>query len=723
MSSLTEEQKKRIEENRLKALNRLKAAGVNIPHSSTPVRPSPASGGPSKGIFSPLNHSVNNNPTRPDVKSPVSSANNSRDYKNPKTWFTSSQSSQTNATSSKNAFSNERTNSDKSQTNWPSAVSSPRAITGTCWLSAPDRFSVKVGYKSDLIDYFKSIPGKNYDVKNTVWSFPLSQYECFRKGLDKFKPDVTIGAIPNYVLRIFRNPEKKYSEMNIDLSRIEPKLLDSLYAFQRDGVKYQWEQEIITHLPKVPTVRIHVFTSSKDEVINPLVVIISYDLMSRMEALLLSYKFGVIIMDESHLLKNAKSARAKSGSKLIENAKRCILLSGTPALSRPMELYNQLRAISPKWVGMKDFGVRYCNGHQGRFGWDFSGCSNMEELNLVLREKFLIRRLKSDVLTQLPAKIRKVVLLPSEMVKKDTSAMNALSQRLSSEDLKGCEKRSCLLTYFSETGKCKLTAINAFHPKILCFCVGKDEELGKKQFFMVTKTLNQIQVKSTDRTKPKAFACEYPSGRTLCASQNYVSDLLEIGSKFLIFAHHTDVLDAISELLEEKKTYYIRIDGGVSSDERKDVCDQFQFDDKFRVAVLSITAASTGLTLTAANLVVFAELFWNPGILCQAEDRAHRIGQESSVVVQYLIAKGTADDYLWPLVEKKLNILNQAGLSKDTFSTADTTAVNASSANLQPTIDDYFEDLNGENDEDALLASTLDNVENAIIPEKRPKWE
>nr|XP_018904491.1 PREDICTED: SWI/SNF-related matrix-associated actin-dependent regulator of chromatin subfamily A-like protein 1 [Bemisia tabaci] len=709
MSSLTEEQKKRIEENRLKALNRLKAAGVNIPHSSTSVRPSPASGGPSKGIFSPLNHSVNNNPTRPDVKSPVSSANNSRDYKNPKTWFTSSQSSQTNATSSKNAFSNERTNSDKSQTNWPSAVSSPRTITGTCWLSAPDRFSVKVGYKSDLIDYFKSIPGKNYDVKNTVWSFPLSQYECFRKGLDKFKPDVTIGAIPNYVLRIFRNPEKKYSEMNIDLSRIEPKLLDSLYAFQRDGVKfgiskqgrciiaddmglgktiqalgiadyyhsdwpllivcpssmrYQWEQEIITHLPKVPTVRIHVFTSSKDEVINPLVVIISYDLMSRMEALLLSYKFGVIIMDESHLLKNAKSARAKSGSKLIENAKRCILLSGTPALSRPMELYNQLRAISPKWVGMKDFGVRYCNGHQGRFGWDFSGCSNMEELNLVLREKFLIRRLKSDVLTQLPAKIRKVVLLPSEMVKKDTSAMNALSQRLSSEDLKGCEKRSCLLTYFSETGKCKLTAI-----------------------------------------------------------KNYVSDLLEIGSKFLIFAHHTDVLDAISELLEEKKTYYIRIDGGVSSDERKDVCDQFQFDDKFRVAVLSITAASTGLTLTAANLVVFAELFWNPGILCQAEDRAHRIGQESSVVVQYLIAKGTADDYLWPLVEKKLNILNQAGLSKDTFSTADTTAVNASSANLQPTIDDYFEDLNGENDEDALLASTLDNVENAIIPEKRPKWE
>lgn len=59
---------------------------------------------------------------------------------------------------------------------------------------------------------------------------------------------------------------------------------------------------------------------------------------------------------------------------------------------------------------------------------------------------------------------------------------------------------------------------------------------------------------------------------------------------------------------------FIRIDGSVSSDARKSFCDQFQTEEKFRVAVLSITAASTGLTLTAANLVVFAELFWNPGV-------------------------------------------------------------------------------------------------------------
>ena len=100
---------------------------------------------------------------------------------------------------------------------------------------------------------------------------------------------------------------------------------------------------------------------------------------------------------------------------------------------------------------------------------------------------------------------------------------------------------------------------------------------------------------------------------------------------------------------------------------RKHLCDAFQCDDNVRVALLSITAANAGLTLTAAQLVVFAELFWNPGILTQAEDRAHRIGQTDSVTVRYLVAKCTADDELWPMIQRKLEVLNKAGLSKDNF--------------------------------------------------------
>ena len=109
------------------------------------------------------------------------------------------------------------------------------------------------------------------------------------------------------------------------------------------------------------------------------------------------------------------------------------------------------------------------------------------------------------------------------------------------------------------------------------------------------------------------------------------------------------MLNDIAHVLDKNETHFIRIDGSTSSNMRKHYCDAFQTDDNVRVALLSITAANAGITLTAAHLVVFAELFWNPGILTQAEDRAHRIGQTDSVTVQYLVATGKSSllDEVW----------------------------------------------------------------------------
>ena len=109
---------------------------------------------------------------------------------------------------------------------------------------------------------------------------------------------------------------------------------------------------------------------------------------------------------------------------------------------------------------------------------------------------------------------------------------------------------------------------------------------------------------------------------------------------FLIFGHHKCILDAIESQLREKKAKFIRIDGSTPSNERSGLVQKFQENDVYRVAVLSIKAAGVGLTLTAASLVVMAELDWTPGNLIQAEDRAHRIGQASSVNVHYLLMKG-----------------------------------------------------------------------------------
>ena len=121
---------------------------------------------------------------------------------------------------------------------------------------------------------------------------------------------------------------------------------------------------------------------------------------------------------------------------------------------------------------------------------------------------------------------------------------------------------------------------------------------------------------------------------------DYINVLLEAEQKFLIFGHHKCVLDAIESQVREKKAKFIRIDGSTPSNERSGLVQKFQENDVYRVAVLSIKAAGVGLTLTAASLVVMAELDWTPGNLIQAEDRAHRIGQASSVNVHYLLMKG-----------------------------------------------------------------------------------
>ena len=97
------------------------------------------------------------------------------------------------------------------------------------------------------------------------------------------------------------------------------------------------------------------------------------------------------------------------------------------------------------------------------------------------------------------------------------------------------------------------------------------------------------------------------------------------------------MLDGFEEAIKEKGYKYMRIDGTVTSEARHERVQNFQSDEKIVIALLSITAAGVGLTLTASSTIIFAELHWTPGIMIQAEDRAHRIGQRSSVNCHYLI--------------------------------------------------------------------------------------
>ncbi|VDN99746.1 unnamed protein product [Rodentolepis nana] len=320
-----------------------------------------------------------------------------------------------------------------------------------------------------------------------------------------------------------------------------------------------------------------------------------------------------------------KASRTQAALPILKAAKRAILLTGTPALSRPMELYSQLVGLRPNLFrgGLHEFGQRYCDAKETAWGWDYKGCSNLQELQILLQETVMIRRLKSEVANQLPPKSRHVKLLDVNPVKKLNASKNLQSINLASLDVNGVEKHGEVLRLFKETCQSKVASV-----------------------------------------------------------KQYITDLLESGRKCIIYAHHQEMLDALSQLMESKNFNYVRIDGRTSSDQRGACCDLFQTSPTCRAALLSITAASTGLNLTASNLVVFAELYWNPGVLMQAEDRAHRIGQTDSVEIHYLLASGTVDEQLWSLVKNKLDVLSQVGLNMESFDNISLTHVRSKDAKL-----------------------------------------
>lgn len=133
---------------------------------------------------------------------------------------------------------------------------------------------------------------------------------------------------------------------------------------------------------------IKVISNGKDE-LDAKVNVISYDLIPKMG--IKPGRFAVIIADESHYLKNPEATRTKAIIPLLQSARRAILLSGTPALSRPIELYPQLVALNSSiFPSMAKFAMRYCNAFKNQFGWDYTGNSNLKELHTILSVNIFI---------------------------------------------------------------------------------------------------------------------------------------------------------------------------------------------------------------------------------------------------------------------------------------------------------------------------------------------
>ncbi|XP_052190189.1 uncharacterized protein LOC127799931 isoform X4 [Diospyros lotus] len=337
--------------------------------------------------------------------------------------------------------------------------------------------------------------------------------------------------------------------------------------------------------------------------------VISYDIVPKLQNTIMASEFKVVIADESHFLKNAQAKRTSASLPILQKAQYAILLSGTPALSRPIELFKQLEALYPNvYKNVHEYGNRYCKG--GIFGL-YQGASNHEELHNLMKATVMIRRLKKDVLAELPVKRRQQVFL--DLAEKDMRQINALFREL-------------------EVVKSKIKA-----------CQSKEDADSLK--FSEKNLINKIYTDSAEAKIPAVL--------------NYLETIVEADCKFLIFAHHQSMIDSIHQFLQKKKVSCIRIDGSTPAALRQSLVTDFQEKNAIKAAVLSIKAGGVGLTLTAASTVIFAELSWTPGDMIQAEDRAHRIGQVSSVNIYYLLANDTVDDIIWDVIQSKLENLGQ----------------------------------------------------------------
>ena len=344
------------------------------------------------------------------------------------------------------------------------------------------------------------------------------------------------------------------------------------------------------------------------------------------------HTYDVMILDESHMIKSLGSQRSNATLQIISKAEIRILLSGTP-FSYPSEMYQQIKALNPTiypWFfnyrdsdfeepGKYFYAKRYCKptklNFRGAESWVFKGYERSEELNAVLNT-FMVRRKKSDVLSQLPEKTRICITLPP-LSAKEQKKIDALLQDDSMKK--------------------------------------KKKEKGEKK----EKVEKKFQFKDDARaTYMEAFrlASTFKTPHVIDFIKDHIlGDLLKENKdmKFLIFFHHQNMMEAIRELLQEKEIQFFLIDGSTPPIKRQEYVDSFQTTNKYNIALLSITAASTGLTLTAASTVIFSEVLFSPSEHLQAESRSDRLGQKNMVNIFYLIQPKSTDEINFGLIKKK----------------------------------------------------------------------
>jgi len=384
-------------------------------------------------------------------------------------------------------------------------------------------------------------------------------------------------------------------------------------------LKLNWRREFKKWITRPMTVAV-VDSKKKTWPGHADVVVINYDILVKSQAKIESLEWDLIICDEAHYVKNKNAQRTqivvgnkrpKGKQKKYDGlrTKQWLMLTGTPIVNRPKELWNILKLLDPtRWTNFMAYAKRYCDASHNGFGWDFNGASNLEELHQILRSTIMVRRLKSEVLKELPPKQHQVIEIPC----------NGLSRTVTQEAHSSEKLEQMKDELDARTLEAELT----------------DDLPG------FTREIRKLEVEvEAEFTELSRLRHETAIAKVKLL-KSYLTAMLEEDQKIVLFAHHHDVIDFVMDLFGDAA---VKLDGRMSDEEKDESVQRFQNDPKVKIFMGQILAAGVGITLTASSNVRFLEFDWTPGNMQQAADRLHRIGQAECVNVQYFVLEGSTD--------------------------------------------------------------------------------
>jgi SNF2 family DNA or RNA helicase len=377
---------------------------------------------------------------------------------------------------------------------------------------------------------------------------------------------------------------------------------------------YNWKDEVEKFAPDLKTLVISGDKKERREKLKEIykydIILTSYPLIRRDIEDYEEIQFKYCFLDEAQHIKNPNSINSKAVKEL--KAKAYFALTGTPIENSLTELWSIFDFIMPGYLMSHS---KFSHKYEGPIVKD-NNLMALKELNKHIKP-FMLRREKKDVIKELPPKIEHKIVV--EMTK---------------------EQKKLYAAYLTQSKE------------------EVDMEIREKGFknsrFKILSILTRLRQICCD---PTTFVDNFKgeSGK-MEALDDLLEDSIKSGNRILLFSQFTSVLKNIEKRLKKNKIEYMYLDGQTPMEDRGGLVKSFN-EGEGKVFLISLKAGGTGLNLTAADTVIHFDPWWNPAVEEQASDRAHRIGQKKTVQVIKLIARGSIEEKIYELQQKKKEII------------------------------------------------------------------